>query len=200
MKLTSAHALAFVALAFAVGGGFAVAHNGDSDKIHFCIANSDGNVRAVASDATCSQGETATDVRIQDVAYMERYGRQAFKAKKGFRLAGGQLLFPDNGDAYVFTAKLVVKKPANSVAGIVTCQLGSTDTKLTDTSHVTLAPGEMATLSLMTRGITTGRAGETAATEVACSAPKARYVVSDIVVAATPVNTVSSGVPVATGG
>lgn len=196
MKLTSAHAMAFVALVVAVGGGFAVAHNGDPDKIHLCIANPSGDVRAVDPEANCAAGETSTDIRIQHVGYLERYGRKAFKPGKGFRLASGQLLFPDNGDAYLFRAKLVVKKPAKSVPGIVTCQLGSTDTKLTDTSHVTLDPGEIATLSLMTRGITTGREGETAATEVACSAPNASYITSDVVVSAEPLNTIARGIPV----
>ena len=196
MKITSAHAMAFVALVVAVGGGYAVAHNGDPDKIHLCIANPSGDVRAIDPEADCAAGDMSTDIRIQDVGYLERYGRQSFKAAKGFRLASGQLLFPDNGDAYLFRAKLVVRKPASSVPGIVTCRLGSTDTKLTDASHVTLDPGETATLSLMTRGITTGRAGSTAAVEVACSAPNASYVTSNIVVSAEPLNTVARGIPV----
>lgn len=196
MKITSAHAMAFVALVVAVGGGYAVAHNGDPDKIHLCIANPSGDVRAIDPEANCPAGDTSTDLRIQEVAYLENTGRRSFKAAKGFRLASRQLLFPDNGDAYVFRAKIVVKKPASSVPGRVTCRLGSTDTKLTDAAHVTLDPGEIATLSMMTRGITIGRAGETAAVEVSCSAPNASYVTSNVVVSAEPLTTIARGIPV----
>lgn len=196
MKITSAHAIAFTALVVSVGGGLAVAHNGDDDKIHFCVSNPSGDVRAVDPEANCSAGDTATDIRVQHVAYLETTGRRSFKPKKGFRLASKQLLIPDNGDAYLFQAKLTVKKPGTSSAGIVTCQLNSTDTKLTDTAHVTLEPGEVATLSLLTRGITTGREGETAAAEVSCSAPNSSYVTSDVVVTAEPLNTVSGGIPI----
>lgn len=54
MKITSAHAIAFLALVVAIGGGLAIAHNGDTDKIHLCISDSTGAVRAVQPDAACS--------------------------------------------------------------------------------------------------------------------------------------------------
>lgn len=197
MKITSAHALAFIALVASVGGGMAVGHGGDTDKLHLCIANPGGDVRAVDPEANCAAGETATDIRGQHVTYMERTGRRVFKASPRARLVSKQLIIPDNGEAYLFSAKLVVGKPSTSEPGTISCTLGSTDTKLTDTARVSLDPGEVATLALLTRGITEGRAGETAATEVACQAPGSPFYVSDVSVVAEPFGVVSRGIPIA---
>src|SRR3954467_3503826 len=98
MKLTSAHALAFLALVVAIGGGIAAAHNGDPDKLHFCIANSGGAVRAVAPDKTCDAGETPQDIRTQHVAYVQSDpGPTTYPAGKAYRRVSSQLLVPGDG-------------------------------------------------------------------------------------------------------
>src|SRR3954468_3577375 len=98
MKPTSAHAIAFVALLVAIGGGIATAHNGDTDKIHFCIAGSDGNVRAVAPDKTCNTGETAQDIRTQNVAYVRgNKGPTTYPAGRRYRLVSSQMVIPASG-------------------------------------------------------------------------------------------------------
>src|SRR5688572_19880354 len=129
MKITSAHAIAFTALVVAVGGGFAVAHNGDTDKVHFCIPAGGGAVSAVTPEATCPQGTEPQDIRVDNVAYHEASNaRQTFKAAKGSRLVSGQLLVPANGDSYTLAGKVTIGKPdLGSFRGTVTCRLGSTD-------------------------------------------------------------------------
>lgn len=199
MKITSAHAIAFVALVASVGGGFAVAHNGDTDKIHFCVQQGGGNVSAVPPDATCPAGTQAQDVRTQEVAYHTKtIGRQPFKAQKGYRLVSEQLILPANGDSYVISGKVNVSKPARgSFRGTVTCRLNPTDNTPDDVVKVTLGPSEQATMAMETFGKTDGRPGQTAATEISCSAPGSRFVVRHVRITAVPVNTVSKGVPVA---
>lgn len=199
MKITSAHAIAFLALVVAVGGGIAVAHNGDTDKIHFCISNAQGgNVRAVPPDTGCAAGETSTDVRVQNVAYHERTsGPKTYAASKGNRLASKQLLVPANGDSYIISGKVVVSKPRGSSApGVVTCRLTATDNTPSDVSRVSLDPGEVATLALETTGKTDGRPGQTAATEIGCGSRTSRFTVAKARITAVPVNTLSKGVPV----
>lgn len=199
MKITSAHAIALLALVVAVGGGLAVAHNGDTDKVHFCIPSGGGAVRAVQPEGTCSTGETATDIRTQNVAYHARsLGPATYPARKGFRLVSQQLLVPGNGDSYVISGKLVVSKRVTGArSGLVTCQLTSTDNTPADTVRVTVAAGESEALSFLNTGKTDGRPGQTAATEISCAAPGSRFRVEHVRLTAVPVNTVSAGVPVA---
>lgn len=199
MKITSAHAIAFTALVVSIGGGLAVAHNGDTDKIHFCISAAEqGNVRAVAPDASCASGETAADVRIQNVAYQEATaGSHRFPAK-GTHLVSKQLIVPADGQSYALSAKLVVsKRGAGMRSGVVTCRLAATDDGPADRVRVTVRRGQAVALSFINRGATEGRQGTTAATEVSCSSPRSDFTVSDVRISALPVNTVSKGVPVA---
>jgi hypothetical protein len=198
MKPTSAHAIAFLALLVAIGGGIAAAHNGDTDKIHFCIANPGGNVRAVAPDASCQNGETPQDVRTQDVAYERgNKGPSTYPAAKGFRLVSSQMVIPASGDMYVITGKLVLSKPRNGRRGVVTCQLDGTDEgDRNDVSKATLGPGDSTVLSFLNRGTTNGRPGETVTTEMSCSSPLSRFTVSNVEIAALPMDTVSKGIDV----
>ena len=198
MKPTSAHAIAFLALLVAIGGGIAAAHNGDPDKVHFCISGTDGNVRAVAPDKTCNSGESAQDIRTQQVAYLRgNKGPSTYPAGKGFRLVSSQMVIPASGDMYVISGKLVLSKPANGHPGTVTCQLDGTDDGDTnDVARVTLRPGESQTIFLLNRGVTNGRLGETVTTEVSCSSPSSRYTVSNLKIAAEPKDTVSKGIDV----
>jgi hypothetical protein len=201
-KITSAHGVAFLALVVAVGGGLATAHNGDPDKIHLCIAGTGGNVRAVASDKSCDSGETPQDIRTQQVGFVRgNAGPTSFPAKKGFRRVSSQVIIPGDGDAFVFSGKLVVSKPANGARGKVTCKLdGAEDGDVDDVAAVTLGPGETATLSLLNRGITEGRLGETVASVIRCSSPASRYTVSHLKIAALPMDTVSKGINVPAAG
>lgn len=201
MKITSAHALAFVALLVAIGGGLAVAHNGDTDKVHFCINGSNGAVRAVQPEASCTAGETATDIRVQNVAYHSgNAGPTTFPAKKGFQLVSRQMVLPAGGDSYVLSGKLVLsKRGANMRSGLVTCQMdGTDDTDKNDVVRVTVARGESEVVSFQGSGVTEGRPGQTVTTEIACSSPDSRFTVSNLKLTAIPFNTVSRGVPVPT--
>jgi hypothetical protein len=195
MKITSAHAIAFTALVASIGGGFAVAHNGDTDKVHFCIPSGGGAVSAVAPDANCPGGTEAQDIRVSQVAYLESTGKRTFKAAQGYRLVSKQLIVPANGDWYLIQGKVVVSKPATgSFRGTVTCRLGPTDNTPDDIARVTLGPGETATLNFLSQGKTDGRPGQTAATEISCSAPSSRFTVSNVKLAAQPMGTISGGV------
>jgi hypothetical protein len=200
MKITSAHAIAFTALLASVGGGLAVAHNGDTDKIHFCISNAEaGNVRAVPPDGSCQAGETATDVRIQNVAYHEATaGSRTYAATSRFRTVSRQLLVPANGDSYALAGKLVVSKRGGATrSGVVSCLLRPTDNTPPDRVAVTVRRGESAALSFLSSGKTDGRPGQTAAVRIACSSPNSAFTISGAKLTALPVNTVSKGVPVA---
>lgn len=195
MKITSAHAIAFLALIVAIGGGIAVAHNGDTDKIHFCISNSTGAVRAVQPDAGCQSGETSQDVRIQNAAYHTRSGGPATYPAGVTRLVSEQLIVPGNGDSYLISGKLVVSKRGKGArAGIVTCQLTSTDNTPADTVRATVRRGESVPMSFLNTGKTDGRPGQTAATELSCSGGKSTFVISNVQLTAVPVNTISKGV------
>ena len=195
MKLNSAHALAFVALVVSVGGGYAVAHNGDTDKVHFCIPGGGGTVTAVNPDTTCPTGSAPQDIRVAQIAYLESTSKQSFKAAKGYRLVSKQLIVPANGDSYLIQGKVVVSKPRiGSFRGAVTCRLSPTDNTPDDVARVTLGPGETATLSFLNFGKTDGRPGQTAATEISCSAPSSRFTVSHVKLAAQPMGTVSKGI------
>src|SRR3954452_24347951 len=198
MKPTSAHVIAFLALVVAIGGGIAAGHNGDTDKIHFCVANPGGNVRAVAPDAKCESGETPQDIRTQQVAYLHaNNGPATYPAGKGYRLVSSQMVIPASGDMYVLSGKLVLSKPANGRRGTVTCQLDGTDDGDTnDVSRVTLGPGESQVVACPTGGGTNGRPAETVTTEIWCSSPASRYTVSNVKIAALPMDTVSRGIPV----
>src|SRR3954454_9554207 len=113
MKITSAHVLAFVSLVASTGAGYAVAHNGDTDKIHFCIANEGGAVRAVNPDRTCNAGETPQDVRIQNFAYQESTaGSHRFAGSRKYRQVSKQLLVEADGTEYALSGKLTVSKRA----------------------------------------------------------------------------------------
>src|SRR4051794_27622250 len=104
MKPTSSHAIAFLALLVAIGGGIAAAHNGDTDKIHFCVANTNGAVRAVAPDKTCAAGENPQDVRTQNAAYVHaNNGPTTYPAGKHYRLVSSQMVIPADGDQYVIS-------------------------------------------------------------------------------------------------
>ena len=195
MKLNSAHALAFVALVASLGGGYAVAHNGDTDKVHFCIPGGGGQVSAVAPDATCPSGSEPQDIRVSQIAYLESTAKQTFKAAKGYRLVSKQLLVPANGDSYLIQGKVVVGKPdTGSFRGTVTCRLSPTDNTPDDVARATLGPGETTTLTFLNYGKTDGRPGQTAATEISCSAPSSRFTVSHVKLAAQPMGTVSKGI------
>lgn len=196
MKITSAHAIAFLALVVALGGGLAVAHNGDTDKIHFCISNTQqGNVRAVQPDAPCAAGETSTDVRVQNVGYHTRRGGPATYPAGNARLVSPQLIVPAGGDSYLLSGKLVVSKARKGTrAGTVTCRLSSTDNTPADTVRATVRPGESVPMSFENTGKTDGRPGQTAATEIACSGGKSAFTVSGVQLRAVPVNTISKGV------
>lgn len=196
MRITSAHAIAFTALVVAIGGGFAVAHNGDTDKVHFCIPAGGGAVTAVQPEATCPTGSEPQDIRVQHVAYHEASNaRQTFKAAKGSRLVSGQLIVPASGDSYTLAGKVTIGKPdLGSFRGTVTCRLGSTDNTPADVARATLGPGEWTTLSFLNTGKTDGRPGQSASTEISCSAPGSRFVVSHVKLTAVPVGTVSGGV------
>ncbi|MCW2989603.1 MAG: hypothetical protein JWM73_197 [Solirubrobacterales bacterium] len=195
MKITSAHAIAFAALVVAVGGGIAVAHNGDTDKIHFCVDNTSGAVRAVQPDGACSANETAQDVRIQNVAYHTRAGGPAKYPAKVTRLVSPQLIVPGSGDSYVISGKLVVSKSgAGARAGIVTCRLTSTDNTPADTVRATVRPGESVPMSFDNTGKTDGRPGQSAATEISCTGGSSTFVVSNVQLTAVPVNTISKGI------
>ena len=202
MKLTSAHVLAFLALLVAIGGGIAAAHNGDPDKIHLCIASNGGVVRAVAPDKTCDAGETPQDIRTQHVAYLHgNAGPTRFPASKGFRRVSSQMFIPGQGDMYVLSGKLVISKPTGGRTGAVTCQLdGGEDGNVTDIARATVRPGESETLNLLDRMVTNGRLGETVATVIRCSSPTSRYTVRNLQMVATPMDTVSRGVPAPTAG
>ena len=195
MKITSAHAIAFVALVASLGGGFAVAHNGDTDKVHFCIPGGGGTVTAVQPDATCPAGSDPQDIRVAQITYQEATGARTFKAADGFRLVSKQLIVPANGDSYLIHGKLVVSKPATgSFRGTVTCRLSPTDNTPDAVARVTLGPSETATLSFVNFGKTDGRPGQTAATEISCAAPGSRFRVSHVKLSAQPMGTVSKGV------
>lgn len=195
MKITSAHAIAFLALFAAVSGGFAVAHNGDTDKIHFCISNADqGNVRAVPPDSECAAGETAQDVRTQNVAYHVRRGPSASYQPGKARLVSPPLIVPANGDRYIISGKLVVRKARNSPAGLVTCRLTSTDNTPADTVRATVGPGQSVPMAFQNTGKTDGRPGQTAVTEIGCSSGNSAFTVSGVQLTAVPVNVVSRGV------
>jgi hypothetical protein len=195
MKLTSAHAIAFLALVVAVGGGIAVAHNGDTDKIHFCINGTSGAVRAVNPEATCAEGETATDVRVQHVGYHTRAGGPASYPAKATRLVSPQLIVPASGDSYLISGKLVVSKSGPGARpGIVTCRLTSTDNTPADVVRATVAPGESVPMAFLNTGKTDGRPGQSAATELSCSGGKSTFRVSNVQLTAVPVNTISKGV------
>src|SRR6478735_1502233 len=121
MKITSSHALAFVALVASVGGGYAVAHNGDTDKNHFCIANEGGAVRAVNPDRTCNAGETPQDVRIQNFAYQESTaGSHRFAATGTSRPVSKRLVVEADGTEYALSGKLTVSKRRSDRGGNVT--------------------------------------------------------------------------------
>lgn len=195
MKITSAHAIAFTALVASVGGGFAVAHDGDTDKVHFCIPAGGGAVSAVGPDATCPQGSDPQDIRVAQMSYLESTGRRTFKAAKGYRLVSKQLLVPAGGDSYLIAGKVVISKPdTGSFRGTVTCRLSPTDNTPDDVARATIGPGESATLSFLNYGKTDGRPGQTAATEISCSAPSSRFTVSFVKLSAQPMGTVSKGV------
>lgn len=195
MKITSAHAIAFVALLVAVGGGLAVAHNGDTDKIHFCIDSTSGAVRAVQPEGTCTAGETSQDVRIQNVAYHARAGGPATYPAKVTRLVSPQLIVPGSGDSYVISGKLVVGKSGKGArAGVVTCRLTSTDNTPADVVRATVRPGELVPMAFENTGKTDGRPGQSAATEISCSGGNSTFTVSNVQLTAVPVNTISKGV------
>jgi hypothetical protein len=200
MKPTSAHAIAFTALVVSVGGGLAAAHNGDTDKIHFCVSSSEGpNVRVVSPDTGCATGENATDVRIQNVAYHEATpGSRTFAPSPAFSRVSKQLFVPAKGDSYALAGKLVVsKRGPRTHYGRVTCALNSTDNTPPDRVTVTLGRGESAALSFLSSLKTDGRPGQVAATTIACMSRGSRYTISGVKLTALPVNTVSKGVPVA---
>jgi hypothetical protein len=46
-------------------GGMALAHGGDSAKVHACVSKSSGLVRVVSADGKCVDGEYALDWNIQ---------------------------------------------------------------------------------------------------------------------------------------
>jgi hypothetical protein len=195
MKITSAHAIAFVALLVALGGGLAVAHNGDTDKIHFCIPNGGGTVRAVDPDATCAAGETPQDIRIQNVGYHARGGAPATYPAKATRLVSPQLIVPGSGDSYLLSGKLVVSKSGKGARpGVVTCRLDSTDNTPADVVRATVSPGQFVPMAFENTGKTDGRPGQSAATEISCSGGKSTFTISDLQLTAVPVNTVSKGV------
>ncbi|MFL5843115.1 MAG: hypothetical protein ACJ762_00385 [Solirubrobacteraceae bacterium] len=194
MKITSAHAIAFVALLVAVGGGLAVAHNGDTDKIHLCISSGSGAVRAVQPDGTCSASETAQDVRIQNVGYHTRSDRRATYPAKATRLVSPQLIVPAGGDSYLIRGKLVVgKRGAGARPGIVTCRLTSTDNTPADVVRATVAPGELVPMAFDNTGKTDGRPGQSAATEISCSGGRSTFTVSNVQLTAMPLDTISKG-------
>jgi hypothetical protein len=195
MKITSAHAIAFAALVVSIGGGYAVAHNGDTDKIHFCINGASGAVRAVQPDGTCASDETATDIRIQNVAYHTRAGGPTRYPANATRLVSPQLIVPASGDSYLISGKLVVSKSGKGArAGVVTCQLTSTDNTPADTVRATVRPGESVPMSFQNTGKTDGRPGQSAATELSCSGGKSTFKVSNVQLTAVPVNTISKSV------
>ena len=196
MKLNSSHAVAFLALLVAIGGGIAVAHNGDPAKIHLCIANSGGAVRAVAPDKTCDAGERPQDIRTQHVAYVQGdAGPTRYPAGKAFRRVSSQLIVPGDGDPYLLSGKLVVSKPAGGRTGTVTCRIDmSQDDTANDVTRVTVRPGESESISLLGRGMTNGRLGEVVASVIRCSSPAGRYTVSHLEIAAEPMDTISKGV------
>lgn len=195
MKITSAHAIAFLALLVAVGGGIAVAHNGDTDKIHFCINGASGAVRAVAPDKTCADGETAQDVRIQNVGYHTRAGGPTPYPAHKSRLVSPQLIVPASGDSYLISGKLVVSKRGKGARpGTVTCRLGSTDNTPDDVVRATLDPGESVPMAFENTGKTDGRPGQSASTEISCNGGASTIVVSGVQLTAVPVNTISKGV------
>lgn len=199
MKITSAHVIALVALVASLGGGFALAHDGDTDKVHFCIANDrNGDVRAVSPGSPCAVGETAADVRTQNVAYQEATpGPQRFAATRRYRRVSRQLYVPADGQEYVLEAKLTVSKGGGTRAGKVTCALNSTDDTPADRVTTSVRPGESLGMAFENRGKTDGRPGQTAATYVACASRRSAFTIADVKVTATPVSTVSKGVPVA---
>lgn len=195
MKITSAHAIAFLALFAAVSGGFAVAHDGDTDKIHLCISNADqGNVRAVPPDATCAPGETTQDVRTQNVAYHVRRGPSTTYRPGKARLVSPPLIVPGNGDRYVISGKLVVRKSRGDRTGLVTCRLASTDNTPADVVRATVRRGESVPMAFQNTGKTDGRPGQTAVTDISCSARNSAFSVSAVQLTAVPVNVVSGGV------
>lgn len=195
MKLTSAHALAFVALVVAVGGGLAVAHNGDTDKVHFCIDGSSGAVRAVKPDAECAANETAQDIATQSIGYQVRSGAlQRYPAGKT-RLVSDQLIVPGDGGSYLLSGKLVVSKPGpKALTGVVTCRLDSTDNTPADVVRATVHPGESVPLAFENTGKTDGQAGQSAATEISCTGGKSTFAISGVVLTAVPVDTLSTGI------
>lgn len=201
MRITSAHAIALTALVASVGGGFAFAHDADTDKAHFCVDNAnDGNVRAVEPDGTCRTGETPVDVRVQNVAYQEATaGSHTYKGGRRYRLVSKQLLVPRDGQDYAISAKLTVSKGRGKGTrpGIVRCELDGLEPKYpSDRAAVTVRPGESFSMAFQNKSKTVGRAGQVAATEIACSSPGSRFTISDVKITALPVNTVSKGIPV----
>lgn len=197
MKITSAHAIAFVALVASLGGGYAIAHNGDTDKIHFCIANEGGAVRAVQPDKTCNAGETPQDVRIQNVAYQEATSGPATYPANKSRMVSKQLIVPAAGDTFLLSGKLVVSKGKGTRTGDVTCQLEPTDNTPADKVVATVRPGQSVPMAFEDYGKTDGRPGQTAAVEISCRSAGSRFTVRYVKVTAMPLNTVSKGVPVA---
>jgi hypothetical protein len=202
MKLTSAHAIAFLALVIAVGGGYAVAHNGDTDKIHLCVNNGTGAVRAVQPEASCDPGETPNDVRIQQAAYQSgNAAPNTFGAKKGYRLISRQMVLPGAGESYALSGKAVLSKASSATtrSGLITCEMIGTDEgDANDVVKVTVAPGESEVVSFQLSGHSSGRPGQTVTTEIACKSPASRFTASNVQVTAIPVDTVSKGVDVPT--
>jgi hypothetical protein len=194
MKITSAHAIAFTALVVSVGGGLAVGHNGDTDKVHFCIPNGGGTVTAVQPELTCPEGSAPQDIRVQNVGYQEaNIGAAKYPAGKT-RLVSKQLFVPADGQSYLLSGKAVVSSAGSRVT--VTCRLSPTDNTPADVARATLRPGDSQTLAFETFGKTDGREGQTAAAEISCRSIGGAFRAAQVRVTAVPVNTVSKGVPV----
>lgn len=194
MKITSAHAIAFTALVVSIGGGLAVAHNGDTDKIHFCVPNGGGTVRAVNPEASCAAGETPTDVRVQNAGYQKASigGRQIGPGRS--RLVAKPLVVPADGESYLLSGKVNVAALGGGAQ--VTCRLDPTDNSPDDVARASLRRGESATLAFEAFGKTDGRPGQTATTDISCRAKGGAVRASNARITAIPVNTVSQGVPV----
>lgn len=195
MKISSAHAIAFTALVVSVGGGFAVAHDGDTDKVHFCIPNGGGTVVAVSPEGTCPANHTPQDVRVQNVGYHEATIGAARFAPGKARLVSKQLLVPADGQSYLLSGKAVVSH-AGGGRVTVTCRLAPTDDSPDDVARATLRPGDSETLAFEAFGKTDGRPGQTAATEISCRSLGGAFRAAQVRITAVPVNTVSKGVPV----
>ena len=195
MKISSAHAIAFTALVVSVGGGLAVAHNGDTDKVHFCIPNGGGTVSAVSPESACPANHTPQDIRVQNVGYHEaNIGAAKYGAGKA-RLISKQLLVPADGQSYLLSGKAVVSSAGQAVR--VTCRLSPTDNSPDDVARTTLRPGESQTLAFEAFGKTDGRPGQTAEVDIKCRSIGGSFRAAQVRITAVPVNTVSKGVPVA---